>query len=497
MKRQIPAQGYGTIALLACMASMTAAPARAQGFDGERFAPAAGAAGAFVLERPVVPAHLGYGAGLFLHFADDAVVLRDRQTGSSISKPLDHALSADFLASLGLFDFAEIAFHLPVRLIYDGEAATVDGTALQAAAGIGDVRLVPKASFLWSGDESSGFVLGAALPLTLPTGRQGALRGAGGVTAEPRLLALAYGGRWILAGSGGFRIRGRDDAFAPGHELTLGLAATYSPQVEGDWLDLHAEAMGGWIPGLDGRALVGLPLEVLAGAILRPDPRWSFYAGAGIGITNGIAIPDFRVVVGARYAVGLPLRGGAQDRDGDGVPDRDDRCPEEPEDRDGFQDADGCPDADNDGDGIPDDRDECPDDAEEPGGDGDGCPDKARVMVRKGKLVVYGKVQFAVGSAQILPKSEQLLDEMAKVLDQHPQIKRVEIQGHTDSTGDANLNLKLSQARSENVRQALLKRGIAPDRLVAKGYGQNSPIAPNETPAGRAKNRRVEFSILR
>lgn len=76
------------------------------------------------------------------------------------------------------------------------------------------------------------------------------------------------------------------------------------------------------------------------------------------------------------------------------------------------------------------------------------------------------------------------------------KIRRVEIGGHTDSTGDEDYNLKLSRERAETVRDALIKRGVAPQRLVAKGYGESEPIAPNLTRAGRAKNRRVDFSIL-
>jgi outer membrane protein OmpA-like peptidoglycan-associated protein len=118
------------------------------------------------------------------------------------------------------------------------------------------------------------------------------------------------------------------------------------------------------------------------------------------------------------------------------------------------------------------------------------------VIVRKGKLVIFGKVQFALGSDTILPKSEQLVDEMGRALRDHPEIKRVEIQGHTDSSGDDFFNLKLGQERAESVKRALHKRGVAPSRLTAKGYGEQRPIAPNDTPAGRAKNRRVEFVIV-
>lgn len=491
MHRRVISAGLLLVTLTAAAAS-----ARAQGLDGERFAPAAGAAGGFFVERPVVPGHLGYGLGLFLHFADDSLVLRDRVSGAERAKLLDAALSADLLASLGLFDWLELALHLPVRLIYQGDAALVDGGALAAGAGMGDLRLVPKMTLLHEGDERGGFVLGAALPVTLPTGSATALRGSGGLTVEPRLLALAYGARWYLAGSLGLRVRDRKGDHAPGNELTFGLAGTMSPGVEGDWLDLQLELVGGFLPGLAGRALANLPLELLGGAIFRPALRWSIYAGAGAGISNGIAVPDWRLIAGVRYTVGLPTRGGRKDSDGDGITDKQDRCPEAAEDLDGFEDNDGCPEQDNDRDGILDDDDECPDDAEEPNGDKDGCPDRARIVIRKGQVIVYGKVQFQTGKTEISPKSEQLIDDMAKLLEGHKQtIKRLEIQGHTDSTGSAAFNLKLSQERAENVKAALIKRGVAERRLTAKGYGESMPVAPNFTNAGRAKNRRVEFAI--
>jgi OOP family OmpA-OmpF porin len=474
-----------------------AAGARADGLDGERFAPAAGAAGGMAIERPIVPGHLGFGLGLFLHFADDGLVERGRVSGAVVRTPLDSALSTDLIASLGLFEVFELGVHLPVRLVYEGDPSTAGGVALRANRGIGDVRLVPKVSFFRGGDLAFGYVLGAAVPVSLPTGDETAFRGAGGVTVEPRLLFGLYGEQLSVVISGGFRLRARDAAgLSPGNELTFGVGATYALPAANNLVDLQAELVGGWLPSVDGRALADLPLEALAGVIIKPHPRWSIYAGGGIGITNGIAIPDFRILTGVRYAVGVPGKGGQRDRDSDGIPDRDDRCPLEPEDRDGFEDQDGCPEADNDRDGIPDDNDECPDDAEEKGGDGDGCPDKARVVVRKGKLVIFGKVQFALGSADILPKSEQLVDEMGIALKEHPELKRIEIQGHTDSTGDDFVNLRLGQERAESVKRALVKRGVAGTRLIPKGYGEQGPIAPNDTPAGRAKNRRVEFTIM-
>jgi hypothetical protein len=115
--------------------------AQASGFEGERLAPAAGAAGGVFVERPVVPFHLGYGLGFFLHFADDAVVVRDAATGAVVGRPLDGAVSMDFLASIGLFDRLELALALPVRIYYAGDTSAAP---LVASRGVGDLRLVPK-----------------------------------------------------------------------------------------------------------------------------------------------------------------------------------------------------------------------------------------------------------------------------------------------------------------------------------------------------------------
>ncbi len=462
--------------------------AGAEGLDGERFAPAAGAAGGLQVERPVVPAHLGYGVGLFLHFADDPAL-----PGTTTGKPIDHALSADLLASLGLFNRGELAVHLPLRLIYRGDSTQLDGTTLQAAAGVGDLRLVPKMSFGWFGDEAGGFTFGLAAAISVPTGDATALRGSGGPTVEPRLLAAVYGARWFVNGSAGFRFRSRGLPSSPGRELTFGLATTFTALPE---LDVQLEAVGGRLTDAPPPGLSRLPLEGLAALVYRPEIRWSIYAGGGVGLTDGPAVPDFRVLAGVRYAVGVPERGRATDSDNDGVPDFRDRCPREREDLDGFEDDDGCPEADNDHDGVADDDDECPDDAEEKGGDGDGCPDRPRVVVRRGKMVIYGKVLFPLESADLLPTNEALIDEMARALKEHPGIKKIEIEGHTDDSGPGEYNLKLSQERAEVVKRALERRQVAAQRLVPHGYGEQRPVAPNVTRAGRAKNRRVEFTIL-
>ena len=187
----------------------------------------------------------------------------------------------------------------------------------------------------------------------------------------------------------------------------------------------------------------------------------------------------------------VPLPGPG-DLDGDGVLDDVDQCPRVPEDKDGFQDEDGCPDPDNDKDGVPDVTDKCPD---EPGVPPDGCPKKYNlVVVTETKIELKQTVFFDTNRATIKRVSFALLTEVAQALKDNPTIK-VEIQGHTDSQGSDRANLKLSQKRAESVRTYLIKKAVTSDRMVAKGYGESTPIADNRTAEGRSQNRRVEFVI--
>jgi OOP family OmpA-OmpF porin len=213
------------------------------------------------------------------------------------------------------------------------------------------------------------------------------------------------------------------------------------------------------------------------------------------------------------------------DNDGDGIPDALDKCPDQAEDFDGFEDADGCPDPDNDKDGFYDAIDKCPNDPEDFDGfeDDDGCPDPDNdhdgfadavdkcpneagvapdgcpkkydlVVVTETKIELKQTVFFDTDRASIKLVSYKLLDEVAQALLDHPTL-HVEVQGHTDSQGDDDYNLKLSQRRAAAVRDYLIGRKVDPDRMVAKGYGENVPIADNRTADGRAANRRVEFVI--
>ncbi len=241
------------------------------------------------------------------------------------------------------------------------------------------------------------------------------------------------------------------------------------------------------------------------------------------------------------------------DSDGDGVPDREDRCPALPEDLDGFQDEDGCPDPDNDQDGVKDAEDACPleagvaanrgcpvldsdqdglkdpDDAcptvpgplvnrgcpfqdadkdgVEDGSDrcpneagpatNDGCPEiqYKLITITEDRIQLRQKVFFQTGKAILKNESFGLLNEVAQAILDHPKFQ-VRIEGHTDSVGSDVANQRLSQSRADTVRRYLVGQGVAPDRLIAIGMGEEVPLDDNSTEAGRSVNRRVEFHIL-
>jgi outer membrane protein OmpA-like peptidoglycan-associated protein len=180
------------------------------------------------------------------------------------------------------------------------------------------------------------------------------------------------------------------------------------------------------------------------------------------------------------------------DNDGDGIFDAQDQCPDQPEDRDGFQDLDGCPDTDNDKDGIADASDNCPNNPETVNGykDDDGCPDE-KPQEFKEKFILHG-VNFKTASAELLEESYYVLEQVYNSLEAYGKV-RVEVGGHTDSQGREDFNLALSYQRAKTVMDYLVMRGIAQHRITARGYGESKPLASNDAADGRAKNRRVEI----
>ncbi len=213
---------------------------------------------------------------------------------------------------------------------------------------------------------------------------------------------------------------------------------------------------------------------------------------------------------------GLAELNGCPDADGDGIADKDDACPNEA----GSAAMNGCPDAD--GDGVADKDDKCPNEAGPaanggcpwPDTDGDGvldkddqCPDVAGTVANNGcpevtkevqdKLNEYARtILFDLGKSSIRSESYDVLNEIVNILKKYPN-SRFTVEGHTDSSGSASFNKKLSELRAQSVVDWLVNNGIPVSRLSAIGYGEDKPIASNATRAGRAQNRRVEINLIK
>jgi len=181
----------------------------------------------------------------------------------------------------------------------------------------------------------------------------------------------------------------------------------------------------------------------------------------------------------------VDANGCALDEDKDGVPDGYDQCPGTP--KDAPVDSTGCF-LDTDRDGVPDYQDKCPNTVAGVKIDKKGCPVNKREdpdQLKKG-------IAFQLNSAKLTKNSYATLDDIVRLMNKIPDAN-LEVQGHTDNTGSAETNKKLSQARAETVVNYFIKQGIASDRVRAVGYGPEKPIADNKSKKGRAKNRRVEL----
>ncbi len=211
---------------------------------------------------------------------------------------------------------------------------------------------------------------------------------------------------------------------------------------------------------------------------------------------------------------GLASLQGCPDKDGDGITDADDKCPDvkglakyngcpiPDTDKDGVNDEQdkcptvpgvaryqGCPIPDTDGDGVNDEEDKCPSVAGP--ASNYGCPEIKQAVIEKINIAAKN-IFFATGSSKLLPKSFKSLNEVAKIMSEDASLM-LDIDGYTDNTGTADKNQVLSEARAAAVKAYLASKGVDESKMTATGHGQEDPVADNKTAAGRAKNRRVEM----
>ena len=600
----------GALAVLATVATSEASAQTGilpdNGIALERFAPAPMGDRLFGVPSPFVPGELTVHAGLIADYAHNPLVISLASTDEKLGAVVEHQLWLHANGTLALWNRVSLNVDVPVAVLQKGDDPSGADPAGQSyafsspsSAEFGDLRVGLRVRLLGEYFDPIQVAIGGYV--WLPTGptqsfvSDGTVRGLpeaqlGGLVAERMVWSLAVGPE-IRPGQTFANVdQGTNMLWQGGLGVLLG---------EDRHWQLSAEATASTL--LKGPQARNTNAEVLGGIKWRPIDDLEIGAAAGPGLSSGIGTPDVRAVLSIAYSPeqhppvldrdgdgildaedacpdepgvastdptknGCPVVLAPSDRDGDGILDKDDACPDArgvrsndpakngcplPEevpdrDHDGIPDAqDACPDvpgptnadptkngcpppADRDGDGVPDAEDACPD---EPGvrsadprengcppdtdGDGirddkdacptvkglpnedpskNGCP---RVQVGEKEVFILEQVQFDTAKYTIKPDSDSLLDEVAKVLKEHPELELLEVQGHTDNKGIAGANKVLSGQRAQAVQKALVKRGIAGKRLTAKGYGQDKPIDTNDTEAGRAKNRRVQFVILK
>lgn len=514
------------VAMFTCL-SVTSNVA-AQSFRLDRFRSAERADDGFGVRRLKSFGHLRFGALATLDYAHDPLVIEARRgTRDELQTIVNHELTLKLDLSLSLWD------RLIVSAGFDA-VPVLKGPSIPAAfpisgaggAGFGDVSLGARVRLLGEADDL--FALGAQATLIAPTAGNQAYRGEDGVAFRPELIAELRPKYVRITGNVGALIR-RDQQLLNAHvgdELLYAFAVGV-PVIER--LELLGELSGGFMLK-DFKARTSSPFEWLAGAKYNTVQGIYVAAGAGTGFTHGIGSPDVRVIGQLGYLMPTKKKTDEPpaDRDHDGIPDSHDACPDQPEDRDGFEDEDGCPDLDDDKDGIPDSSDSCARVAEDrdnyadedgcpdPDNDGDtildqddACPLEPGVPERKGcpapaappkveeenDLRVLDQIHFENAKAVILSESIPHLEAVQSLLGAHPEIEKLRIEGHTDSVGQDAKNLALSRDRAAAVGSWLVQHGVDRKRLGAYGCGERHPIAPNETPDGRAQNRRVAFQI--
>jgi hypothetical protein len=385
MRRNLFLRLTTLLLILGATSSLAAQSVPNDRFSANRFTPAPGAGNYLMVDGALVGGHLTPSAGLLIDFAHRPFTLytatcangdtNNCSVKASKVNIVSYQLAFDAMGSLTLWQRLQLGLVVPVIVTSgDSFAASTPGHSQPyvdirggRALALGDPRLSAKVRILGQGSE--GFALAAAAFMTVPMGQ---------ITAKARSVgdATVTGGGHVIAEYGVNKLRfgvNVGGVARPSRELLstkVGSEFTY-----GAAASLQATPLVRVLAELTGathftQRLDENPIEVRAGGEISVGD-FAVLAALGTGIVKGVGVPDVRAIAGAMY------RPQGADADGDGVSDAKDACPTEMEDRDGFQDDDGCPDLDNDNDGIPDSTDKCPDQAEDPDGfeDQDGCPD--------------------------------------------------------------------------------------------------------------------------
>lgn len=358
----------GSVRLWALALAFTTMSASAWAQDIQTFHPAPATWNYLSVSGTATARHLEWVPSVYTSVSDAPLVLRNRD-GSHVEDLVSDMQSVYLQTTFGLFDRFEAGADLPLHNVAGVEIDRRDAAGLS----VGDFRLRGKARLRGpDDDQAEGVSVAMGLDITLPTGNEIAFVGEGQVTVAPSVVLEARGGRWSGAAQLSAHLRPDEtrveDSLTLGHALEYGLGA--SGEVS-ESLRIIAELMGRAPLSDVGDDSRSSPLETLLGLRYFFDDGPVFTVGTGVGLVSDYGAPNWRMVLGFAWYKR------DRDSDGDGLMNHQDACPKRPEDRDGFEDDDGCPEQDNDRDGIPDPDDQCPLEGEDVDGyeDSNGCPD--------------------------------------------------------------------------------------------------------------------------
>jgi cysteine-rich repeat protein len=475
--------------LAAVIAILWAGPAQAQGktdgFRVDRFEMAPSVDDGLVVQDPGVLRDMVWSVNATLGFTNTLLRVVPTLSSNTGVDVVGTRLSAYLDFAMGFRDRFELNVAVPFALAQASESGTAAGFMLKGAgaSAVGDARV--GGSVLLYG-RNTGPQAGLAATVAIPVGSKDSFTSDGGVGAE--LLAIAGfvrpGYRLIM--NGGVRLRPESDYVSSdqGTEL-IGRAGVFVPVARQRLmtsleLDLTARASG-----RDAYKALGSPILAMLGARYHFPGGVRAGAGVGMGLTAAPGSPAVRALITVGYSPepsrpkpGLVAR--PNDSDGDGILDDLDKCPSQPEDFNGFQDEDGCPDV------IEDDRDRIL----------DSPPDPHEPLTLEKVVTLPSPIEFKFDTAIMLPGAEVYLLQVLDILQKHSEVLKLEIQGHTSSEGGAEYNMRLSQDRAKAVYTWLVDHGIDGQRLIPKGYGLTIPLRPNDTEPHRQRNRRVQFRLL-
>jgi outer membrane protein OmpA-like peptidoglycan-associated protein len=495
--------------------------------------------GFFTVNGSDILGHNDISFGLVIDYGN--TLLRVADVGQKSPQLINHSFQGTAQFNYGLFNQVVLGLDLPVVLMAGDEQITKATPPAAAVAGWQPGK-VDEQSFEYVGLHAKwrilrvehGFGLAIGLGAGVPISDARTSGGADPTAwAWPQIMLekhLGATGRFKLGLNGGFRAHGAsktvlplvNGSFKDGNRLTYGAAASFRIL---EPVDLVAETYATYLLS-DATSAVKPSNEVVGGIKVFVERNSYLMIGAGPRYTNGFEAADLRGFIGFIFEPSIG------DRDGDGIKDDLDKCPDDPEDFDGFHDEDGCPDPDNDMDGILDKKDACPNDPEDKDGfqdedgcpdpdndkdgildkvdrcpnepetfngfeDEDGCPDKGDVLIKDNDIMILKKIKFKTASAEILPESNPILDAVATTIVHHPEFVLMEVAGHADERSDDQYNLRLTQDRVNSVMAALVNRGVDRARLRSKGYGEYCPEDPGHNDAAWETNRRVEFKIVK